>query len=128
MTTMTTRTTKGWRSDDSIILLGCSVTLVGPGQYPRYTSAVKEREAVGSPATDKAAKHDRNTTGTRSTPKFSQHAGKVAHITKNDRDQALKKTPENVRIREEAAARCTKVIKRRVLKKQARKKPGPITG
>ena len=30
-------------------------------------------------------------------------------------------TPENVRSREEAAARCTNKIKRRVLKKQARK-------
>ena len=33
----------------------------------------------------------------------------------------MKQTWENVRVREEAAARCTKVIKRRVLKKQARK-------
>ena len=32
-----------------------------------------------------------------------------------------KQIPENVRIREGAAATCTKVIKRRVLKKQARK-------
>ena len=40
---------------------------------------------------------------------------------KSDRDKAVKETPENVRIREEAAARCTKVITRRVLKKQARK-------
>ena len=31
------------------------------------------------------------------------------------------RTPDDVRKREEAAARCTKVIKRRVLKKQARK-------
>ena len=38
-----------------------------------------------------------------------------------NRDKAVKETPQNVRIREEAAARCTKVIKRRVLKKQARK-------
>ena len=41
--------------------------------------------------------------------------------TPYDRDKTMKETPENVRIREEAAARCTKVIKRRVLKKQARK-------
>ena len=47
--------------------------------------------------------------------------GAVFVSTKNDRDKALKQTPDNVRIREEAAARCTKVIKRRVLKKQARK-------
>ena len=30
-------------------------------------------------------------------------------------------TPENVRLREEAAARCTAKIKRRILRKQARK-------
>ena len=30
-------------------------------------------------------------------------------------------TPENVRLREEAAARCTRKIKRRILRKQARK-------
>ena len=30
-------------------------------------------------------------------------------------------TPESVKLREEAAARCTKKIKRKVLKKQARK-------
>ena len=30
-------------------------------------------------------------------------------------------TPENVRLREEAAARCTTKIKRRVLRRQARK-------
>ena len=42
MTTLTTPTTKGWRSDVSIILLGWSVTLVGLGQYPRFTSYVKD--------------------------------------------------------------------------------------
>ena len=30
-------------------------------------------------------------------------------------------TPENVRLREEAAAKCTAKIKRRVLRRQARK-------
>ena len=40
---------------------------------------------------------------------------------KNMREKAVQETPENVRVREEAAARCTKVIKRRVLKNQARK-------
>ena len=40
MTTMTTPTTKGWRSDVSIITLGWRVTLVGPGQHPRYSGAV----------------------------------------------------------------------------------------
>ena len=62
MTTMTTPTTKGWRSDVSIILLGWSVTLVGPGQYPRYTSAVKDGRPCVAQATDKAARHHRNTT------------------------------------------------------------------
>ena len=44
----TTPTTKGRRSDVSIISLGWSVTL-GPSQYPRHTSATKRRGAVGSP-------------------------------------------------------------------------------
>ena len=48
-------------------------------------------------------------------------AGKVAHSTKKRKRNFVKRTPENVRIRAEAAARCTKVIKRRALKKQARK-------
>ena len=42
------------------------------GQYPRYTSAVKVGRPWVAQATDEAAKHHRNTTGTRSTPKFSQ--------------------------------------------------------
>ena len=33
----------------------------------------------------------------------------------------MKQTPENVKIREEAAAQCTKVTKKNVLKKHARK-------
>ena len=48
-------------------------------------------------------------------------ARKVAHTTKADRDQTAKQTPEIVIVREEASARCTKVIGRRVLKKQSRK-------
>ena len=47
-------------------------------------------------------------------------AGKVAQQHRNERKIA-KRTPDNVRIREEAAARCTTVIKRKALKKQARK-------
>ena len=66
MTTMITPTTKGWRCDDSTILPGWSVTLVGPCQYPRYTSAVKDGRPRVAQATDKAAKHHKNTTGTRS--------------------------------------------------------------
>ena len=37
------------------------------------------------------------------------------------RDNISKRTPDDVRTREDAAARCTKVIKRRVLKKQPTK-------
>ena len=48
-------------------------------------------------------------------------AAKTAHSTKNKRDKAVKQTPENVRVRDEEAARCTDVIKTRVLRKQARK-------
>ena len=72
MTTMATPTTKGCRSDDSVILPGWSVTLVGPSQYPRYTSAVKDGRPWVAQATDKAAKHHMNTTGTRSTAKLSR--------------------------------------------------------
>ena len=71
MTMMTTPTTRGWRSNVSSILPGWSVTLVGPGQYPRYTSAAKDGKLWVAQATDKAAKHLLNTTGTRSTPKLS---------------------------------------------------------
>ena len=66
MATMTTPTTKGWRFDASIILLGWSVTLAGPGQHPRYTSAVK----VGRPWVAQRLTMPPNTTGTRSTPKL----------------------------------------------------------
>ena len=47
----------------------------------------------------------------------------AAHSTENDRHKAMKQTPENVRVRvrEEAAAKCTRVIERRVLQKTARK-------
>ena len=44
-----------------------------------------------------------------------------AHTTKSDRVKEVRRTPQEVRIREEAAARCTKMTNRRVLKKQARK-------
>ena len=73
MTTMTTPITKGWRSDDSIILPGWSVTPVGLGQYPRCTSAIKDGRSSAVQATDKDAKHHRSTTGTRSTQKLSHH-------------------------------------------------------
>ena len=67
----------------------------------------------------KEGRESRRTLGDDS--KIAKKRCKVAHSTKNDRDEALQETPENVRIREEVAARCTKVSKRRVLKKQARK-------
>ena len=44
----------------------------------------------------------------------------MALTTKFERDKEVKQTPEKVRTREEAAARCTQAIKRRVLRKQAR--------
>ena len=51
--------------------------------------------------------------------KVVEDAGvKVAH---KERENIAKRTPENVRIRGEALVWCTKVIKRKVLKKQARK-------
>ena len=45
----------------------------------------------------------------------------VAHRTKSERENIILSVPENVRLHEEAAARCTAKIKRSVLKKQARK-------
>ena len=50
---------------------------------------------------------------------IEEAAKQVTHTTKSERDE-VRRTPEKVRIREEAAARCTKVIKRRVFRKQAR--------
>ena len=48
-------------------------------------------------------------------------AKKVVHRTKEEREKEIMSTPENVRVREEAAARCTAKLKRRILWKQARK-------
>ena len=48
-------------------------------------------------------------------------AGTVALYTKAERERIVKSTPEDVRLLEEAAARCTAKIKRKVLKKHARK-------
>ena len=45
----------------------------------------------------------------------------MAHHTKSERENKILSVPENVRLHEEAAARCTAKIKRSVLKKQARK-------
>ena len=44
----------------------------GSRSIPSVHQRRPRREAVGSPATDEAAKHHRNTTVTRSTPKLSQ--------------------------------------------------------
>ena len=56
----TTPTTNGWHSDVSIILPGWSVTLVGPCQYPRYTSAAKDGRPWVAQATHRQApqEHD----------------------------------------------------------------------
>ena len=43
------------------------------------------------------------------------------HRTKAQREEEIMSTPENVRLRAEAAARCTAKIKRIVLRRQARK-------
>ena len=62
---------------------------------------------------------DENLTTLQKTIEFA--LGNVAHCTKAERESSLQRTPDDVRMREEAAARCTKVIKREVLKKQVRK-------
>ena len=64
---------------------------------------------------------DRNKTLKLNKKSIEEAVGKVAHTTKSIETRQRNRRLENVRIREEAAARCTKVIKRRVLKKQARK-------
>ena len=48
-------------------------------------------------------------------------AKKIRHRTNAQKEKEKRSTPENVRLREEAAARCTTKIKRRVLRRQARK-------
>ena len=58
---------------------------MGLGHYPRYTSAVKDGRPWVAQATDNAAKHHGNTTGTRSTPTFSHH-GSGATV---ERDRAM---------------------------------------
>ena len=45
----------------------------------------------------------------------------LRHRTKAQKETEIMSTPEKVRLREEAAARCTAEIKRRVLRRQARK-------
>ena len=48
-------------------------------------------------------------------------AKNIQHRTNAQKEKELLRTPENVRLREEAAARCTAKIKWRVLRRQARK-------
>ena len=48
-------------------------------------------------------------------------ARKIAHLTKGERKQIIRHTPEDVKNREVAAARCKRVMERRVLSKQARR-------
>ena len=55
-------------------------------------------------------------------------AGEVAHCTKAERENILQRTPDDVRTRENAAARCTKVIKRRVLKETSKESQSGALG
>ena len=48
-------------------------------------------------------------------------AKKIQHRTNAQKEKELMRTPENVRLREEAAARFTAQMKRKVLRRQARK-------
>ena len=48
-------------------------------------------------------------------------AKKAVHRTKAQREKEIMGTPENVRLRENAAATCTAKIQRRIVRKQARK-------
>ena len=43
-------------------------------------------------------------------------AKKIRHRTNAQKEKGIMSTPENGRLREEAAARCTRKIKRRVLR------------
>ena len=52
---------------------------------------------------------------------FAAAAGEVPHDMKAEREKIRQHTADNVRIREKAVARGTRVFKRRVFKKQARK-------
>ena len=46
---------------------------------------------------------------------------KIQHRTNAQKEKEMMRTPQNVRLREEAVARCTAKIKRIVLRRQARK-------
>ena len=51
---------------------------------------------------------------------LSRRTSRKRHRTKSTKRKTTINTPENVKLREEAAARCTAKIKRRTLRKQAR--------
>ena len=53
--------------------------------------------------------------------KIENAAKKIQHRTNAQKEEVMMRTQENVRLREEAAARCTAKIKRSVLRRQARK-------
>ena len=55
------------------------------------------------------------------TENIENAARKAVHRTKAQREEDMMSTREKVRLPEEAAARCTTKLKRRVLRKQARK-------
>ena len=46
---------------------------------------------------------------------------KILHRMNAQKEEEMMRTPENVRLREGAAVRCSAKIKRRVLRRQARK-------
>ena len=52
---------------------------------------------------------------------IEQATRNIALFTKGEREKIMRQTPEDVKIREEAAARCKRVMERRVLSKQARR-------
>ena len=82
---------------------------MGPGQYPRYTIAVKDGRPWVAQATDKAAKQQRNTTGTRSTLKLShQSLLNILEVV----DRMLEDWPdeENYFISGRPAQSCPKII------------------
>ena len=69
---------------------------------------------------------DEHLTSIQKTIEFA--AGSVAHCTEAERDKILQRTPDDVTTSKEAAARCTKVIKRRVLKKKSKESQNAALG
>ena len=66
-------------------------------------------------------RNERDTEEYLSTAQIENAARKMQHRTNAQTENKMMRTPENVRLREEAAARCTAKIKWRVLMRQARK-------